>query len=613
MSGFFGVVMARGERADQTLLNRAAEKLRLRGPDGSNIWVREEFAAAFSFLRTSPAKQAEQQPMVLDGRYHLLGDVRVDGQKELLARLAQEGEEDEPFVNHEDLLLRAWQHWGAECFEEVIGDFSFGLWDSSEKTLWCARDFVGLRPFFYAQASDGFYFSNTLSVLRLVPNLSLELDEIYLGDFLREGFCKTPVRTVYKNIRRLAPGHLLKLRNGIVEIRRFFKLPIEEPLYLDHPNEYLEMYRGHLRQAAGDRLPEGQAALYLSGGLDSSTVCAVASGIALERGEKERLKTFTVSWRPLWEDPEPEYAAMTARRLQLPQEILQDAEFVPYDDAGRAMAASPEPSNEVFLAGAIRSYMQIAKHSRVILGGEGGDDILTGQSWPFLKSLWKKQELSRMVQLYGKYILQHGKFPPLRGGFRVRLQGLRGGASQREQTLRWLNPEFEKKLHSAREDESRAEPLERHPVHPLAYAGLHSGYWGDVLEGDDAGCTGVNLEVRAPMLDLRLLRFLLRLPAVPWCANKELTRRAMRGYLPEAVLKRGKTPLLKDPLEVVLQKNVWRPGIRGKPPEGLEKYVSWAKWQETLLSPPGCIRSEDLRPLSLAYWLKGIENTRLIQ
>ena len=613
MSGFFGVVMARGERVDQALLNRAAEKLDFRGPDGSNIWAREEFGAAFSFLRTGPAKQAGQQPVVLNERYHLLGDVRMDGQKELIVRLAQTGEEVEPVVHNEDLLLRAWQHWGPDCLEAVIGDFSFGLWDSGEKTLWCARDFVGPRPFFYAQTGAGFYFSNTLNVLRLAPNLSLDLDNIYIGDFLRQGFCEDRERTVYKNIRRLAPGHVLKIRNGEVTIRRFLTLPVEDPLYLKDANQYLELYRTHLRQAVDERLLQGNTALYLSGGLDSSTVCAIASGIAGERGEKERLKAFTVSWRPLFEDREPEYAVVTAKFLQLPQQILQDSKVLPYDDAGWAMAASPEPSNEVFLSGALRSYRQIAKHSRVILGGEGGDDILTGQSWPFLKSLWQRKDFSRMAQLYGKYLLQHGKFPPLRGGFRARLAALGGGASRPQRTIPWLNPEFEKRLHSPRPNEGDTKSLDVHPVHPLGYVALHSGYWGDVLEGDDAGCTGAWMELRAPMLDLRVLRLLLRLPAVPWCANKELTRRAMRGYLPEAVLKRAKTPLLRDPLQVVLQENEWRPAIPSQPPKHMENYILWTKWRETLLSPQGSKRSEDLRALSLAYWLKGIENTGLIQ
>jgi asparagine synthase (glutamine-hydrolysing) len=620
VSGFFGMLASRGERVDENLLHRAAAALSFRGPDGSNIWNWEEFGAAFTLLRTGPGQQAAHQPVVLDGRYHLLGDVRIDAQKELSASLQEAGDEHQEFGSSEDLLLRAWRGWGAGCLEKIIGDFSFALWDSTEKTLWCARDFIGPRPFFYAQSGGQFYFSNTLQVLCGVPDLSLELDEIYIGDFLREGFCKDPARTVYQKIHRLAPGHLLSFCNGGLKIRRFLKIPFEEPLYLADPNEYLEMFRELLREAVRDRLPRGKAGLYLSGGLDSSTVCAMASRVSLERRQGDRedteqLKGFTISWRELFADAEPEYAARTAKYLKLSHEVLQDPLPVPQGNGSLTLLHTVEPSGEIFWATAVGNYRRMAQHARVILGGDGGDDILTGQSWPFLQTLWNKKELSRMVQLYGKYILRHGKFPPLRGGFRGKIKSLWRGEAGSKDSPRWINPDFEKRqqLQQQTPREKEISAGESHPLHPLAFATLQNGYWGDVLEREDAGSTGVLLQPRAPMLDLRVLRFELRLPAVPWCMDKYLTRKAMRGFLPEQVLARAKTPLLQDPLETILARNNWRPNLTFEPPASLGKYVLTAKWRETLESSQGSIRVDNLRPLFLAYWLKDIENSQSIQ
>jgi asparagine synthase (glutamine-hydrolysing) len=609
MSGFFGMLESKGERVDQRLLNQAVAALSFRGPDGSNIWNKEEFGAAFTLLRTGPRQQAAQQPVVLDGRYCLLGDVRIDGQKELLAEIEEVGDEEQPSGTHEELLLRAWRQWGPGCLGKIIGDFSFALWDSVEKTLWCARDFIGPRPFFYAQAGGQFYFSNTLQVLRSLPNLSLELDEIFIGDFLRKGFCEDPERTVYQKIRRLAPGHLLSFCNGELQIRRFLKLAVEEPLYLSDPNEYSETYRKLLREAVQDRLPQGNTALYLSGGLDSSTVCAMALGVAMERGNEGQLKSFTVSWQELFADPEPEYASMTAKYLKLSHEVLQAPLPLPQENGMLTMPHPVEPIGELFWATALGNYRHMAQHARVILGGDGGDDVLTGQSWPYLQTLWKRREFSRMAQLYGQYMVAHGKFPPLRGGFRSKIKSLWRG--ERANDLpRWMNPDFEKSLESRQERIPGSEP---HPVHPLAYATMHNGYWGSVLEGEDAGFTGVLLEPRAPMLDLRVLRFELRLPAIPWCMDKYLTRKAMAGFLPEPVLARAKTPLLQDPQESFLQVKNWRPDWSFAVPATMEKYVLTVKWRETLQTTQGSICLEDLRPLFLAYWLKGIENSDLIQ
>jgi asparagine synthase (glutamine-hydrolysing) len=173
-----------------------------------------------------------------------------------------------------------------------------------------------------------------------------------------------------------------------------------------------------------------------------------------------------------------------------------------------------------------------------------------------------------------------------------------------------MNPHFEKRLEVRQEKIPGSEP---HPLHPLAYATMHKGYWGSVLEGEDAGFTGVLLEPRAPMLDLRVLRFELRLPPVPWSMDKYLTRKAMGGYLPEQVLVRAKTPLLRDPQNSFLEERNWRPDWSFVFPRTMEKYVSAAKWRETLQRTQGSICPGDLRPLFLAYWLKGIENTELIE
>jgi asparagine synthase (glutamine-hydrolysing) len=150
-------------------------------------------------------------------------------------------------------------------------------------------------------------------------------------------------------------------------------------------------------------------------------------------------------------------------------------------------------------------------------------------------------------------------------------------------------------------------------VHPQAYRGLHSGYWAAVLEEEDAGWNRINLETRAPFLDLRLLMFLLRLPPVPWCMHKELTRQAMRGQLPVEILKRPKTPLVRDLLEACQQRAGWRPEIGRNPPKMMENFVIWNSWLATLEKPKGLLSWENLYPLSLAKWLKVIENGKGIQ
>jgi asparagine synthase (glutamine-hydrolysing) len=284
---------------DQRWLSQLAANLNFRGKDGTNIWAQDGWGCSFAFLQTDPGRQAPQQPVTLDGRFFLLGHVRLDARDDLLRRLSEGLRVLAHHPKDEELLLLAWQQWGEGSLEHLLGDFSFALWDAMDKRVWCARDFIGGHPFFYAHVAGVFCFSNTLKVLHEVPEISREFDELYLADFLLDGLSADFTRTVFRDIRRLAPGHLLKFEGGRVAVERFLRLPIEEPLQLRHPEEYIEAYRELLQQAVRDRMPDAAVSLYLSGGLDSGSVCAVATQLALQRGQHARLKAFTFGWHPL--------------------------------------------------------------------------------------------------------------------------------------------------------------------------------------------------------------------------------------------------------------------------------------------------------------------------
>jgi asparagine synthase (glutamine-hydrolysing) len=349
----------------------------------------------------------------------------------------------------------------------VIGDFSFALWDAQEQTLWCARDFLGPRPFYYGQANGLFCFSNTLDILRRVSELSRELDELFLGDFLVEGWQFDPWRTVYRDIRRLPAGHVLKFSNGELEVRRFRKLPIDEPLRLKRPEEYLDAYRGLLRDVVTDRLPEKATSLYLSGGLDSTSVCTMAAQIADVRGQKEQLKAFTVSCKALFDDPEPELAELAARHIGIKHElIVPDAKLRLFEGAETEGPRAPEPTDEGFFANQQRTFQKIAAHASVVLSGDGGDEVLTGQAWPYLQYLWGNGQWRRIFQEFGGYLWSQRRIPPLRGGFRTRFRALLKKQDPNKGFPEWLNDDFANRA-ALRQRWSNFRSRSGKPEHPL--------------------------------------------------------------------------------------------------------------------------------------------------
>jgi asparagine synthase (glutamine-hydrolysing) len=158
----------------------------------------------------------------------------------------------------------------------------------------------------------------------------------------------------------------------------------------------------------------------------------------------------------------------------------------------------------------------------------------------------------------------------------------------------------------ARWRELKAKPEAEHPLHPRAYFALNAPFWPQMREYDDCAWTGSLVETRAPLLDVRLLRFELRLPPVPWCIDKEIVRRAMVGKLPEVIRRRPKAPLAQEPLDMFVTKSQWKPSPRFVS-RRIHEFVNWKKWKATPLQKTGSNLLTAVRPIALDLWLKSIE------
>jgi asparagine synthase (glutamine-hydrolysing) len=609
MSGFAGIVCTGGTTPDPRLLERMAVRLAFRGPDATQIWSQGGAGFCFTLLRTGPAPQSSDQPCTLDGRVWLLGDVRLDGRKDLRRQLERSDESITAEVTDEELILRAWRRWGEDGLANLNGDLSFALWDGTERRLWCVRDLIGARPFFYAQSTDSFYFSNTLEVFRQAPGVSSKLDPQFISDFLLQEWCEDGARTVYRDIHRLPPGHSLAYSEGNLCVRCYTGYSVEEPLWLKRPEEYVERFQELLENAVRDRLPHGPHGIFMSGGLDSTSVAAVACKIAKNDGASGPLRAYTVDRRPLFNDEEGYLASLVAEHLGIDIEIVSGASCLPYEGWDSSLLRTPEPYHDPFLSLSQRLYRQVQGNARVVLSGYGGDDILSGQAWPYLTYLFRQRRLGTIVNTFGLYTLKHGRIPPLRGGFRTRLRRWMGHKDPLTEFPRWLEPHFvERHNLRGRWRQLLESPQTGHPLHPTAIFGLSGSFWSSVFESEDAGWTGVPVELRAPLLDQRLLRFLLRVPPVPWCMEKALLREAMRGMLPEQVRARQKTPLLGDAIKQFIESKKWRPLPLPEPTAELRKFVDWELLGATLTNAAGSALWMGLRPVSLCYWLKSVEN-----
>lgn len=156
----------------------------------------------------------------------------------------------------------------------------------------------------------------------------------------------------------------------------------------------------------------------------------MATRVQAQRGIRDSLRAYTVDYTPLFEDEEGAFATRVAQHLGISIDILAGASATPFGGWEEALLSTPEPCAEPFFALHIEHYRQVAQRARVVLSGDGGDDIMTGRAWPYLVYLLKRGRVVGMVSAFGGYVLRHGRLPPLRAGIRSRLRRWVGRAEE---------------------------------------------------------------------------------------------------------------------------------------------------------------------------------------
>src|SRR5262249_8283436 len=156
--------------------------------------------------------------------------------------------------------------WGPDCVQQLLGDFTFAVWDGRLRRLICARDQFGVKPFYYAQVGNSLVFSNTLNCLRLHPAISDQLNDRAIADFLLFEHNQDLSTTAFADVKRLPPAHLLTCAAGAVRVDRYWSLPTDGNIRYQYPQDYVEHCLELLRAAVSDRLRSNRVAVFMSGG-----------------------------------------------------------------------------------------------------------------------------------------------------------------------------------------------------------------------------------------------------------------------------------------------------------------------------------------------------------
>jgi asparagine synthase (glutamine-hydrolysing) len=539
MSCICGIVHFDGRAVDRDVLTRMSASMRSSAPDRETIDIRRNVGFAHNLLQIDKKSERRLPVSQLHQTRMLVADARIDARADFLHRLTASGCFADSRASDADLLLRAYDAYGHDLVEHLVGDFAFALWDDAKQTLLLARDQFGARPIFYAQIECGIVFATQIRALLQHPEISDEQSEIAVSDFLMFGHFTDDSMTIYRQIKRLPGAHLLHSSPNSVDVSRYWRPPIGRRIRYEDLDEYAEHFFEVFSKAVIDRLEGDVIAMEMSGGMDSTSIAAVAASSARVLGFE--LQTHTVSCKLfLREDEEGHYAALAAAHLGVNNRQWAIGPMKVQWGQHRGSRRYDEPTvaldNET--DGAIISHMADSG-ARVMLTGIGGDLMFSG-GYALPHWFGGTAEVLRQIGDLIDYKRAHGTVRGL--GIRASFlpTWLRRTGWDPGPLPEWFLPEF---------------------VHRTGMRDRWATFWHNELPvttlqaqfARRAFCAPLQpytdhhqpILARHPFHDVRVAEFCAALP-IAAVAKKQPLVRAMRSQLPSEVLARPKTPLQGD-------------------------------------------------------------------
>jgi asparagine synthase (glutamine-hydrolysing) len=371
MCGIAGFVSRELDGYARAVVGRMTSIIAHRGPDADGFYI--DGRAALGHRRLSIIDLASgQQPMFDEsGDRAIVYNGEIYNHAELRGELEAAGHQYRTHCDTES-IVHGYEQWGAACVERFRGMFAFALWDRARGELFCARDRLGIKPFYYAYVDGQFIFGSEIKALLQHPALSARLDESLLPEYLAFGYTSGD-RTLFAGIRKLMPGHVLHFRPGSEPvIRQYWEVP-SGPAEKRTEEETLQQVRSRLEEAVRTRLmSDVPLGVFLSGGVDSSAIAALMQSMV-----SEKVKTFSVGYAEE-RYSELSYARAVAERLGTDHHEVTVGREQFFQTLPKLIWHEDEP---IAWPSSVSLYFVSELASRtvkVVLTGEGSDELFGG-------------------------------------------------------------------------------------------------------------------------------------------------------------------------------------------------------------------------------------------
>lgn len=522
-------------RTETKTLEQMTLTLAKRGPDEDNIWSETHVAFGHKRLTVVDA-EGGKQPMTKEhenGRYTLCYNGELYNTEDIRKQLLLKGYS---FKGHSDteVLLTSYIEWKEKCVDLFNGIFAFAIWDENEQKLFIARDRMGVKPLFYTERNGGFIFGSELKAILAHPEVKAEIDREGLAEVFGVGPSRTPGSGVFHNIQELRPAHALTLSRKGLRIWRYWNVQSEE--HRDTLDETAEKVRYLVEDAVTRQLvSDVPLCTFLSGGVDSSAITAIAANAYLKEG-KGRLHTYSIDYEDNAKyfkanEFQPNSDGPWIKKMSDTFNTVHHSSIITQEQLTDYLIEAVQVRDLPGMADVDSSLLWFCKEIKqdfvVGLSGECADEIFGGYPWfhriedlnrpgfPWMRSTGERESL-------------------LKEGWRKKLK-LEEYAKEAYLTAVHETPRLEGE---SGEDAKRRE---------LFYVNL-LWFMTTLLDRKDRMSMGASLEVRVPFADHRLVEYAWNIPwEMKMTGNREkgILRKALEGMLPDEVLYRKKSPYPK--------------------------------------------------------------------
>ena len=559
MCGINGIAFSSRSRrmVDAAVLKRMRDIITHRGPDDEGIFI--DGAVGLGHRRLSIVDvEAGHQPMTNeDETLHITYNGEIYNHTDFRAELEALGHIYQTHCDTET-ILHLYEEQREHCVDYLRGMFAFAIWDQRRKELFVARDRLGVKPLYYVHTDDGsLYFGSEIKTLLEAGAIKPEINYRAMLDYLAN-HAPSGEETLFRGVKRLLPGHHMLWCDGELTVRRYWDVSFvrhqdEGRSDKDYIAEWRELFRTSVRLRLMADVPLG---MFLSGGIDSSAIAAVMSGMVTEP-----IKTFSVAFKER-EANELEYARLVARQFKTNHHevVVSPEEF--FTALPKLVWHEDEPLAHPSSVALYFVSLLASQHVKVVLTGEGSDELLAGYA------RYRKTILNLALGVRYQNVTPMG----FRNLVRKQIEGM-PGAKLRQKLLRsflavapdiesiyfdnfavfprsmqleLLTAEMKEKVGTNDPYTGLREVLKETDatsfLDRLLYADIKT-YLHELLMKQDQMSMATSVESRVPFLDHKLVEFTSGLPQrlkLRGWTTKRVLRESMRGLLPEAVLSRPK-------------------------------------------------------------------------